>query len=128
MELELDIETGLPSTKADASALTLAVLNLIDNAVKHASEGKRVIVRVTEHRGGINVEVRDFGPGIPSHEQSRIFERFYRVRSASKSPSRGSGIGLALVRNIATAHKGEVEAISRETGTSFRLWIPALGD
>jgi len=126
MELSLELEADLPPARLDDSAMTLAVLNLIDNAIKYAADGERIEVYVRNKNRGIELEVKDFGPGIPPQEQDRVFERFYRVRSVRKRPIRGSGIGLALVRHIADAHDGAVHVVCDDGGgCSFRLWIPA---
>jgi len=123
--VELDLEPDLPPARIDANAFTLAVMNLIDNAIKYAADGKRLVVRL--HRDGdrIVLAVKDYGPGIDPAEHERIFERFYRARAVRLKPIRGSGIGLALVDHIARAHGGgtSVESVPGE-GATFRLWIP----
>ena len=128
MSLESEFEPELPIVRLDANAMTLAVLNLVDNAIKYAVEGKRLSVRVMRRSGGIALEVRDYGDGIPSDEREHIFERFYRARGVRLKPIRGSGIGLALVRHIADAHSGTIEVEDADGGGScFRLWIPTKG-
>jgi len=125
MTLSADIEPELPSLRLDASAVTLAVLNLIDNAIKYAAAGKRIALGV--HRTGdrIIVSVHDWGPGIDPEEHARIFERFYRARAIRLLPIRGSGIGLALVQHIARAHGGDADVTSVPAqGSTFRIWLP----
>jgi two-component system phosphate regulon sensor histidine kinase PhoR len=125
MTLEADIEPELPALRLDASAFTLAVLNLIDNAIKYAADGKRIALAV--HRSGdrIVLSVRDWGPGIDPDEHERIFDRFYRGRKIRLKPIRGSGIGLALVQHIARAHGGDAEVTSTpDHGATFRIWLP----
>jgi two-component system phosphate regulon sensor histidine kinase PhoR len=125
MEVATEITPGLPELSLDSNALTLAVLNLIDNAVKYAVAGKRIEVGARPEQGRVEIWVRDFGPGIAVEEQERIFERFYRARDVRLKPIRGSGIGLALVKRIAEAHGGDVTAASEPGhGATFRLWIP----
>lgn len=133
MTLESEIAPELPTASLDANAMTLAILNLVDNAIKYAVSGERLIVRVLEQdRGrerGIALEVRDFGTGVPLEEREQIFERFYRAKGVRLKPIRGSGIGLALVRHIAEAHHGHIEVEDADGGGSlFRLWIPAEDD
>jgi two-component system, OmpR family, phosphate regulon sensor histidine kinase PhoR len=101
MTLEVDIERELPPVHIDASALTLAVLNLIDNAIKYAAEGKRIALGVLRVGERIIVTVRDWGPGIDPEEHERIFDRFYRARAIRLKPIRGSGIGLQPKRRKA---------------------------
>jgi two-component system phosphate regulon sensor histidine kinase PhoR len=128
MTLEVDIEAELPVLHIDASALTLAVLNLIDNAIKYASEGKRIALGVRRVGDRIIVTVRDWGPGIDPEEHEKIFDRFYRARAIRLKPIRGSGIGLALVQHIARAHRGDASVISApEHGATFRIWLPISG-
>jgi two-component system, OmpR family, phosphate regulon sensor histidine kinase PhoR len=128
MTLSADIEPDLPVLRLDASAVTLAVLNLIDNAIKYAAAGQRIELGV--HRTGdrIIVSVHDWGPGIDPEEHARIFERFYRARAIRLLPIRGSGIGLALVQHIARAHGGDADVTSVPAqGSTFRIWLPISG-
>ncbi|HZU87669.1 MAG TPA: PAS-domain containing protein, partial [Stellaceae bacterium] len=91
MKLEIDLEPDLPPVRLDDNAMTLALLNLLENAVKYAAPGN-VAVRV--HRAGPTVElaVIDHGPGIPEDEHRRIFDRFYRAKNTRGRNVRGSGI------------------------------------
>lgn len=125
MTLEVDIAADLPEIKLDANAVTLAVLNLIDNAIKYAAEGKRICLALAHKADRIVLSVRDFGPGIEPDETERIFERFYRAKAMRLKPIRGSGIGLALVQHIARAHGGDVSVESElGRGATFTLWLP----
>jgi two-component system, OmpR family, phosphate regulon sensor histidine kinase PhoR len=106
--------------------MTLVLLNLVDNAVKHAGDGGEVSVGLARVPGGVALTVRDCGAGIALEEQPRIFERFYRAGSARARNVRGSGIGLALVKHIAEAHGGRVEVESVPgRGATFRVFVPA---
>jgi two-component system phosphate regulon sensor histidine kinase PhoR len=126
--VEATIEPDLPLVRVDPRALELAFLNLVDNAIKYAREGQRIDVEVSVVDDDVHVRVADRGPGIPKDEQPRIFERFFRGRSAGASHARGSGIGLALVRHIAQSHGGDVvveSPISEDgRGTAFTLTLP----
>lgn len=125
MEITTDVAPDLPLVRMDSNALTLATLNLIDNAIKYAAAGKRISLSVNRMGERLELAVQDFGPGIEPEEQERIFERFYRARAVRLKPIRGSGIGLALVRHIAEAHGGGIEVTSRPgQGATFHLWIP----
>jgi two-component system phosphate regulon sensor histidine kinase PhoR len=125
MTIEVEIEPELPNVQLDGNAFTLAVMNLIDNAIKYAADGKKVVVKLTKQGERIVLVVRDFGPGIAAEEQEQIFERFYRARAVRLKPIRGSGIGLALVRHIARAHGGDVSVTSVPgKGATFQLWLP----
>ncbi|RMH42185.1 MAG: sensor histidine kinase [Deltaproteobacteria bacterium] len=125
MELRVDVDPGLPPVEIDENAMTLAVLNLVDNAIKYAADGKRLDVRVARDGDGVALAVADYGPGVARDEQKRIFERFYRSKQVRLKSSRGSGIGLALVKDIAEAHGGSVDVRSSpRDGTTFTIWIP----
>jgi two-component system phosphate regulon sensor histidine kinase PhoR len=128
MTLTADIEPGLPVLRLDANAFTLAVLNLIDNAIKYAGDGKRIALGVRRAGERVSLTVRDWGPGIAPEEHERIFDRFYRARAIRLAPIRGSGIGLALVQHIARAHGGDAAVTSAPgQGSTFRLWLPISG-
>lgn len=129
MELALEVEPELPNVTLDERAIQLAVINLIDNALKYAPESGVVAVRAGRENGSIVVRVVDRGPGIPPEDRERIFERFVRGSTARavgpSRPVRGSGIGLALVKHIAESHGGLawVES-SPGHGASFAISIP----
>ncbi len=125
MTLEPTLEEDLPLVQLDANAFTLAVLNLVDNAIKYAGEGKKIELTLRRVDAKVVLAVRDFGPGIAPDEQARIFERFYRAKDMRLKPIRGSGIGLALVQHIARAHGGEISVESEPgKGATFSLWLP----
>lgn len=123
--LNLKLPSAPLLARIDKRALELAVMNLIDNALKYAKDGALVDVECDESATGTFVKVSDYGPGIPRHEQTRIFERFFRGSSADETRARGSGIGLSLVRHIAQAHGGRVRVSSPihpdGRGTSFTI-------
>ncbi|HEY4178603.1 MAG TPA: HAMP domain-containing sensor histidine kinase [Kofleriaceae bacterium] len=128
MTLETDVEPELPMARLDQNAFTLAVLNLIDNAIKYAGDGKKIRLSLSRHGNDLVLAVRDWGPGIEPDEQDRIFERFYRAKSIRLKPIRGSGIGLALVQHIARAHGGEARVDSKVgEGATFSMTIPIDG-
>ncbi len=125
VELVLDLPPDLPPVRMDSNAMTLALLNLVDNAIKYASSGDKLEVSLAAKDGGVALCVRDYGPGIDPEEHAHIFERFYRSRTVRLKSARGSGIGLALVKHIADAHGGRVEVDSAlGQGAAFTIWIP----
>ncbi len=132
MDVTLRVAPDLPLASLDARALELAVINLLDNALKYAKEGGRVDVDVSRAGRWVKVRVSDRGPGIAPEEQDRIFERFVRGRHAGETRARGSGIGLSLVKHIAESHGGTVRVESPVTedgrGSAFELAVPALPD
>ena len=128
MQLSEDVERDLPQVQLDANAFTLAVLNLIDNAIKYAPEGKKIEVKLARRGDHVVLSVRDWGPGIEPEEHERIFERFYRTKEVRLKPIRGSGIGLALVQHIARAHGGEATVASTPgQGSTFSISLPISG-
>ena len=126
MEVEAHIADDVPGMRIDGNAITLAVLNLLDNAIKYAKDGGKVVVTLAQRANRVEFSVEDFGPGIPEEEHKLIFDRFYRARSVRLKPVRGSGIGLALVKHIAQAHQGDIQVnCPPGGGTIFTLWLPS---
>lgn len=110
---------------ADADLLTSAVSNLVSNAIKYSPGDTEIIVSVRTVGNGVSVEVTDQGYGIPEDSLGRIFEKFYRVPRVEDVDVPGTGLGLALVREIAELHGGSVSVRSRVgKGSTFTLWIP----
>jgi two-component system phosphate regulon sensor histidine kinase PhoR len=123
--------TGAPDAMvmADPDAMNQVFGNLVENALKYAKEGKRILVgaRLLDSDGKTEVDfcVRDFGPGIASEHLSRIFERFYRVDKARSREAGGTGLGLAIVKHIVLAHGGRIWAESElGQGTAFHFTLP----
>jgi signal transduction histidine kinase len=124
--VELDVEAPLPAVSGDAAALVRAVRNLISNAAKHGGAGGWIGVRARAVKGGVEIRVADRGPGIPEGEREEIFRPFIRGAGARAAQTRGSGLGLSLVRDIVSAHGGSVQA--REAapkGAEFIINLPA---
>jgi two-component system phosphate regulon sensor histidine kinase PhoR len=106
--LELDTAPGLPPVWLDERAIEIAIINLVDNALKYAADAPSVAITLTRAGNLLEVRVSDQGPGIALEDRKRIFERFVRGKTAAGKQVRGSGIGLALVKHIAEAHGGTV--------------------
>lgn len=124
-KLSLEIEPGLPPVEGDRSALSQALLNLVDNAMKYSADTKEIGIAVRQAGGAIAVEVTDKGIGIDPSEQQRIFEQFYRTGDPMTQKVRGAGLGLALVRHIVAAHRGRVELRSTPgRGSAFSVVLP----
>lgn len=121
-----DIEaSGEQATvSGDRQLLRRVIRNLLDNAQRYAGDGE-ITITVHHEAGRALLEVRDHGPGIPPDERERIFEPFYRL-PATRETGRGSGLGLALVREIARRHGGEAVCLAADGGGSrFRIDLPA---
>ena len=121
----LELPDESPHVDADAQALGMALSNLLSNALQYSPEGEDVQLRVHEQGDEVRLEVSDRGPGIPKHEQERIFERFYRIDKARSRKLGGTGLGLAIVRHVMAAHQGRVELQSTPgAGSRFTLVLP----
>jgi len=126
--VELVIENSVPTANvnADREAIHQIFSNLIENALKYAASGKKVILGARAAEGGVEFYVRDFGPGISSEHLPRLFERFYRVDKARSRESGGTGLGLAIAKHIVFAHGGTIRAESElNHGSSFLFTLTA---
>ena len=110
---------------ADREAIAEAVINLLDNAVKYSGEKKHLRVNVARTAADVRVEVEDQGIGIAPQYHEKIFDAFFRVPSGFVHDTKGSGLGLSLVKHIMDAHGGRIEIESKlEKGTTVRLLFP----
>jgi two-component system, OmpR family, sensor histidine kinase SenX3 len=131
MVLERGIDADLPPVMGDYDALVRCVQNLITNAVKYASEGRWIGVHASQREKEgqciVEVTVEDRGPGIELNELENVFEPFYRGRFALAQQIHGTGLGLALARDIAQAMRGTLSVKSTPgTGCAFTLQLPAV--
>ncbi len=124
----LSLEDGELATDwvmVDPDALQQVFGNLVENATKYGRSGKRVCVASVRRGDQVEFSVQDFGPGIPSEHQRRIFERFYRVDKARSRESGGTGLGLSIARHIVHAHGGELRVESElGFGATFVFTLP----
>jgi two-component system sensor histidine kinase VicK len=122
-----DVDTAREShvVEADREALRCVLWNLFENAVKYSPDCGIVQVKVAGSARGVEIAVRDQGVGIPRHEQRRIFEKFVRGSAAREGNIRGTGIGLALARQIVRSHGGDITVESEHGhGSTFRVRLP----
>jgi len=125
----LDLAGALPTLQADAEAVKEAIVNLLDNAVKYSGERKFLRIATGVEGENVVVDVEDRGVGIAPQHRERIFEMFYRVGEGDVQTTKGSGLGLALVRHIMNAHHGSVTVKSAPgEGSTFRLAFPRFPD
>jgi signal transduction histidine kinase len=114
--------------KADAEALSRALWNLLDNAVKYSGESRAITVTVERSADLVSISVSDRGPGIPRAEQKEIFGKFVRGAYAREHHIRGTGIGLTMVHHIVEAHAGKILLVSAPgKGSTFTILLPARG-
>jgi two-component system phosphate regulon sensor histidine kinase PhoR len=126
-DLCVQIEPNLPSVRVDRGAISQAVLNLLNNAVKYSDSVKRIDVSVRSAGGQVAIEIADQGIGIPASEQERVFDKFYRISTGLVHDRKGTGLGLTLVKHIVDAHRGAVRLTSAPgKGSRFTIELPAL--
>jgi signal transduction histidine kinase len=122
-----NISPDLPPVRVDREAIARSLLNLVNNAFKYSQQERFVGVNLYRENGSVRLEVIDHGIGVPRPEQSKIFEKFYRAGDPLVHNTKGSGLGLSLVRHIAQAHGGEVWVESSPgRGSKFTLTLPIV--
>ena len=124
-QFEQKIDNNLPPLSVDREAIARSLLNLVSNAVKYSAGRKYLGVHLYRRNESVNLEVVDHGIGIPAKEQLKIFEKFYRVGDPLVHNTKGSGLGLSLVRHIVQAHGGQVAVESAPGhGSKFIIILP----
>ncbi len=122
---EENIDPNLPAVPVDREAIARALVNLVNNALKYSSEEKFLGVKLYRDQSVVKLEVADHGIGITRRDQSKIFEKFYRAGDPLVHNTKGSGLGLSLVRHITQAHGGEIAVESTPgKGSRFILSLP----
>jgi signal transduction histidine kinase len=127
--LDVAVTAALPdeaiAVRMDRDAVAQALVNLFQNAIRYASDGRQVAVTVRQTGDEVTVAVADRGPGIPAGELGKIFQKFYRSEATSGSTP-GSGLGLSIVKHVMGAHGGRVDVDSVVGhGSIFTLVFPA---
>jgi signal transduction histidine kinase len=124
-DIELNITGPIPLIAVDRSALSQAVTNLIDNAIKYSGGSRKIIVAASIEGQSLAISVRDFGIGIKKEDIPRLFERFYRGGDELTRAVKGSGLGLTLVKEIVEAHRGKVGVKSEPAkGSVLTILLP----
>ena len=125
--LEEQIDSSIPRVRVDREAIARALVNLVNNALKYSDNEKFLGVKLYRENAVLKLEVSDRGIGIERHEQARIFEKFYRTGDPLVHNTKGSGLGLSLVRHITHAHGGQVEVESTPgRGSKFTMSLPLI--
>jgi signal transduction histidine kinase len=123
--VSVEIEEGVEPQMWDRDAVSRALLNLIDNAIKYSADDRAITVALRQTGEYVMLEVKDHGIGIESDDLGRIFDPYYRARFSDTQTRRGAGLGLTLVQQIVSAHGGRVEVESQAgQGSTFRLLFP----
>jgi signal transduction histidine kinase len=124
-DVQTDIQRDLPPVLIDREAMTQAISNLLDNAIKYSGKVKQLSISAKTLGSDLSIEIADQGIGIPRVEQAKIFEKFYRVGNGLVHDVKGSGLGLALVQHIIEAHNGTISVESDVgKGSRFTILLP----
>lgn len=124
-QIETNIQPDLPPVSMDRDAMSQAISNLLDNAIKYSRDVKQLSITTDQRGSDLSVEIADRGIGISRAEQVKIFEKFYRVGNGMVHDVKGSGLGLSLVKHIVEAHKGTVSVESDVgKGSRFTILLP----
>ncbi|MCT7624325.1 sensor histidine kinase [Aliarcobacter butzleri] len=121
IKISLIVEDSL-EMKGFASLLKIAIKNILKNAIQFSYENKEVIVKIFKENDLLNISIEDFGIGIPTNEQEKIYEKFYRTDKSRNKNSGGTGLGMSIMKKIVDIHKGKISLISQENiGTKITL-------
>jgi len=130
-ECSLNTTTELEtcSINIDLDAFTQIIINLVDNAIKYSAQSKqkKIVISLSLSKNSrLKLSVRDFGPGIAKDKTEKIFELFYRIGNEMTRESKGTGIGLALVKELTHAMNGNIKVVNQAPGADFVLSFPLL--
>ena len=130
--VRVDSPADLPLVRADYVQIALVLTNLLQNAIKYGALGGAICLNLTRDEPGVHVAVRDFGDGVTPGDEETIFRRFYRSARHVDSTVHGTGLGLALCREVIQAHGGRIwvsNAPAEEPpGAVFSFFLPTAGD
>ncbi len=125
ISLEFVSTSATPHINADRNSMEGIFTNLLSNAIKYTPEGGSVLVRLEDENSFVKISVSDTGIGIKQEDLSRIFDRFYRVKTSETRQIVGTGLGLSIVKSIVDAHHGSITVESEEgRGTTFTILFP----
>ncbi len=120
-------DKDLPVFSCDEEAISEALHNLIDNAIKYSGEKKYIRIATSCSKSMVTIEIEDHGIGIATDHQSKIFEKFYRVSHGLVYTAKGSGLGLAIVQHIVQSHNGTITISSKVgKGSTFTIILPLI--
>jgi len=126
LNLEYDSNTAPKSVSIDEDYFTQIIINLVDNAIKFSAKAVTKTIDIacrTEHKTVV-FSIRDYGPGVSRDQMKNIFKLFYRSENELTRETVGTGIGLALVQQLAQAMHAQVDIINKEPGAEFRISLP----
>ena len=108
--------------RVDRDAVIQILSNLLDNAIRYSPDRGEIRASIAAEDGAVRVAVADDGPGIPSAQLERVFERFYRVDAARSREAGGTGLGLSIVKHLVAVHGGAT-GIESELGRGTKVWF-----
>lgn len=125
-QINFNIRDSIGAVRLDYNGMIIALHNLVENAIKYSPVNKSINIQLSRNDTGMMViEVTDQGIGIPDDEKENVFDKFYRVGSEETRKTKGTGLGLYIVRKIVEAHSGHIEISNNQpAGTIFRLLFP----
>jgi signal transduction histidine kinase len=122
LNLSVDKATSGAYIEVDADCFSQIIINLVDNAIKFSAKSENKVIDISAQlhpRGVVTFTVRDYGPGVPKKQMKKIFKLFYRSEAEMTRETVGTGIGLALVKNLVAAMDGEVDVVNQAPGAAF---------
>jgi signal transduction histidine kinase len=123
--LQVALDPAIPAVHADPDAMQQAILNLLTNAMKYSGSGRRIALSLSREGDEAVISVTDDGAGVADNDLPRLFDRFYRARTAANQHIPGAGLGLTIVQHIVQAHGGGVAVESAPgSGSTFRIRLP----
>ena len=129
LNMRCEADAGQAIIQADPDWFIQIFINLVDNAIKFSDAAEQKVIDIGAQQlrdGGVQFSVRDYGPGVPGDQMKKIFKLFYRSESELTRETVGTGIGLALVHQLARAMGGQVDVVNREPGAEFRVNITSM--
>lgn len=125
--LVLALHAANTTILGDWDLLTQAINNVIDNAEKYSPNKPMIVVRTKDHVDGVEIDITDEGIGIAAEMKTKVFEKFFRVRSGDLHPVKGFGLGLSFVKHVIRTHRGNLHLLSElNRGTEVRIILPRL--
>ena len=119
-------DNHIPAIEADRLGLTSVILNLLENAVKYTPDSPKIEVVLDRVEDIVSLAVADNGIGISDKDKRQIFEKFYRVGNEDTRRTKGTGLGLFIVKEIVKSHEGQISVLDNQPkGTIFRIQLPS---
>ena len=121
-KFSFELDVSIPEIDIDSEAMSEAIINLLENAIKYSVDRKEITIATGKEGNSVYVEISDKGIGISEESQKKIFDKFYRVSDGLVHNTKGTGLGLTLVKHIVDAHHGEIKVKSKlNEGSTFKL-------